>query len=191
MSTADSIEESYMPSMVIAPGSAAREPFRMAGVSVHVSATGETRGSSVASRGSVARTPAPSRVPRPPAPRSSTGGQAGSSGATRDVNKHQKPLIVEEDKDDEHEEHEEDEEDKDNEEDEEDEGKDEGAARYSTPTPWSQDTELTASQKKKINAEKNFYGRQRAYNIIRNKRCLDALKLPALAKETISSAQSS
>ncbi|KAF7968819.1 hypothetical protein HWV62_29258 [Athelia sp. TMB] len=52
-------------------------------------------------------------------------------------------------------------------------------------TPWEMDKLLTRTQMSQILAEKSYYGRNKAYNIIRNKRELDALGLQKCAKEVV------
>lgn len=52
--------------------------------------------------------------------------------------------------------------------------------------PWKEDAKLTPAQLASINAEKSHYEKERAYNIIRNKRILEGMNLESLAKAAVS-----
>ena len=52
--------------------------------------------------------------------------------------------------------------------------------------PWDHDKNLTKKDKAAIAAEKSHYGKNRTYNIIRNRRVMKQLNLASLAKKAVS-----
>ncbi|KAF7976813.1 hypothetical protein HWV62_5682, partial [Athelia sp. TMB] len=147
----------------------ARDPFRLGAVSVHMSATGEeTRmqylSSSLASSRSLSRAPSATTARAAARKNDNEGSNSGKEGC-------QGKSDTKESED-------------------EDEGGDEDDASDENeeiePMPWEDDKELTALQRASIEAEKGHYYKMKAYNIIRNKRCFEAMQLPELAKAVVS-----